>query len=190
VSEDTASEKAREERIANARIGYQVAASLEANEVRALWSRFSAMLTANGIIIGVIGWSLNSAIINRKSILLRIPIAMSIFGIILCALWYLLMARKQRFCEYLMLSARELEQDWLNDPVQTLARGGQLVGDKTLKPRQQSVNVKLGDQIRPIKMHRLERAKTRKVSNAIIILFAALYLSSIIFCFWILKDLL
>ena len=188
MSEDTAREKTREERIANARIGYQVAASLEANEVRALWSRFSAMLTANGIIIGVIGWSLNSAIINEKSILLRIPIAMSIFGIFLCALWYLLMARKQRFCEYLMLSARELEQDWLNDPVRTLARGGKLVGDKAIWQKQDEVNIKLGDQPRPIEMHKLERVKTRKVSNLIIALFAILYLSSIIFCFWILYS--
>lgn len=170
----------KEQKLANARIGYQVAASLEANEVRALWSRFNAMLTANGIIIGVIGWSLNSAITERIPVLMTIPIAMSGFGVILCASWYLLVARKQKFCEYLMLSARELEQRWLCEPVQTLERGGRLVGDKALKQPQERIKIKLGDQTKEIWMRPWERWRTRIVSNSIIGLFGILYLVSLI----------
>lgn len=173
-----------ERQFENARVGYQVAASLEANEVRALWSRFNAMLTANGIIIGVIGWSLNSAITKKIPLLMGIPIVMSLFGLILCASWYLLVVRKQKYCKYLMLSARELEQRWLYEPVETLARGGALTEDRGLKHKGNPVEIKLGDQTRTIWMRRREKLKTQKVSNFIIGLFGFPYFVSLIFSLW------
>lgn len=182
MDEDTPSknEEERKERIVNAQIGYQVAVSLAANEVRAMWSRFSAILTANGIIIGVIGWSLNSAITKEEPLLMRIPIVMSIFGIILCILWYFLMARKQQYHLYLIISARELEQDWLNDPIRTLARGARLTGDKALKQPPEEVSIKLGPEHKTIKMRWWEKVKTKTACNGVILLFGILYLVSLL----------
>ena len=58
-----------DQRVENARIGYQAAVNLATNEISSSWNRYNAFLVANGIIIASIGWALASAIKDGFSIL-------------------------------------------------------------------------------------------------------------------------
>lgn len=182
-----------DEILQNARVGYQVAANLEANEVRALWSRFNAMLTANGIIIAAIALLLNSAIgegtPERSLALAFIALIMSAMGIPLCERWHRLMGRKQKFCSYLMISAREQESKYLRSPIQTVIRGRRLVDGEevTIDDGERTERLKMGqwegrknraswrERRKKKRRERWEIHKTADVSHSIIRCFTILY---------------
>ncbi len=159
------------DKMANARIGYQVAANLEANEVRALWSRFSAMLTANSIIIGIIGLLWKTAIPPESDKLIPTigSIVMSFFGLVLCLFWYWMIARKQEFCKYLMISTRELENKYLRDPVRTIVRG------RRLTDSQDPICIYDGKRTEVVQMNGWKKHKTANVARYVILAFSILY---------------
>jgi len=171
----------RTEQKMNARVGYQVAVNLEANEVRAIWSRQGAMLTANSIAIGASVLTLKAAIEAKSfSILVVISMFMSVFGILLCISWLCITERKHKTCLHYMLSARLLEEKYLSDPVNTLYRAGDWLEKNTIKKdrenddKSDTFDFPCGKSI-PVKMDCLGRLKAAKVSCFIIWCFVGLY---------------
>jgi hypothetical protein len=94
----------------NIRIGYQVAVNLWGIDNQAHWARFSSMLVANSIIIGVIGLILTS---KGKNVLYENPYLLlafvsSIGGLLVC-IWYFLMEKDFADIQYYTNCAKLLE---------------------------------------------------------------------------------
>lgn len=146
----------------NARCGYQAAITLMTYEGGLIWSKFNAMLVANSIVLGIIGMGLSSEFAPKW-----LPLALSSCGLLLCLCWHFLMARSWDYYKYWILSARELEEQFLS-PVMTLSRGGEIADGKT---------VQLTISKLPKKMSfGMANAKAKDVSNWVILAFAVLYL--------------
>ena len=105
--------------VENARIGYQTAIELWAHSGDEVWARFNVMLVANSIIIAIIGF-----LLTADQIPIAIAIILPIVGIILCILWVIMMKRGFDYQLYYLLAARELEEMYLLEPIQTISRGG------------------------------------------------------------------
>lgn len=117
--------EAYKRKIENARVGYQVAVSLMCHEEQAIWLRCRTILIANGIIAATIGWALTSTELpsDAKCILLHTAAAL---GIILCILWWCVIARSYRKAYLYSRCAHILERDYLSDPVETLERNAEM----------------------------------------------------------------
>jgi hypothetical protein len=107
-----------EERLENARVGYQAALDLWNTQAQLASSRFNVMVVANSIILATIGL----AIAYSRSFPLLFTQALSIVGIVLCLVWLHAHWRASQYNNYLALSARELESN-LSDSVVTVSRG-------------------------------------------------------------------
>jgi len=103
----------------DARIGYQVAINLWVYEGQLIWSRFNAMVVANGIILAAISVLLTTERVDWKPL-----VGLSALGIVLCLIWALMTARGFDYHDYWIRSARELEKGHLNT-VRTVSRGGE-----------------------------------------------------------------
>jgi len=162
---EQAQELDNQERTENARVGYQAATMLWTYEGELVWSKFNAMLVANSIILAIIG-----LIITSQRELPVFSIGMPIAGLILCLLWFL--ATKRGFDSYIywILSARELEEQHLSDPVKTVCRGGDLADGRKI---QLTINGKKKD-YQMSWFGRLLRVEW--VSYLVIALFAVMYI--------------
>lgn len=109
----------REQQAETAYVGYQVAVSLWSHAGNEVWTRYNMMLVANSIIIAVIGVALSA---QRNLSLLTA--SMSATGIVLCIAWYLITKRGFAYQVYYLFSAREIEEKYLNNTIQTMSRGG------------------------------------------------------------------
>ena len=103
----------------NARLGYQVAVNLWTYQGNLNWNRFNAMLTANGVIVSVIGLVLSS-----ESRLTAFVVVLPAVGLVLCALWAVFAARGFAYHKYWSSRARELEESYLAPAVRTVSRAG------------------------------------------------------------------
>ena len=103
----------------NARIGYQAVVSLWVYEGSLIWARFNAMLVANGIILATIG-----VILSSDRVPPELVIAPSVLGFFLCVVWSVMVALGFDWYKYWIWSARELEEQFISDPVKTASRGG------------------------------------------------------------------
>lgn len=141
----------------NARIGYQVAVDLWAYEGASVWSRFNSMVLANSIFFaGIILLVLDNGSYDYLIKLLTIA------GILLCILWFLLNERGFSYHNYYALSARELEND--------------LPGVKTVKDGKKfSRGEKLEIDGSPIQMSFWGKIGAKWVSRCMIFLFLAMY---------------
>ena len=101
----------------NARVGYEVAVSLWTYQGSLNWNRFNAMLTANGVIVSVIGFVLSS-----ESRLTGFAVVLPVVGLVLCALWAVFAARGFVYHKYWSSRARELEERYLAPAVRTVSR--------------------------------------------------------------------
>lgn len=109
-----------DDNLQNARIGYQVAVNLWEILNQAHWARFSSMVVANSIIIGMIGLILTT----KSNNIVLIPIFavfMSIIGIFLTILWYRLMSKDFKDMDYYIACARVLEDEYLY-PAETVLK--------------------------------------------------------------------
>jgi fatty acid desaturase len=79
------SDKDEEQRRQKARIGYQTAIKLVNLVSQEIYSRFNAMLTANSIIIAIIGWAITSGGNLPQPLTMFLPI----MRIVLCFFWFL-----------------------------------------------------------------------------------------------------
>ena|GEM_PF-1571842 len=152
-------------KLEDARIGYQAAIDLWAYVGEENWSRFNAMIFANSVIIALIGL----AIINTKPELL-ISLILSIFGLFLCATWFIIMRRGFDYQKYYMMSAREIEEKFLSNTLITVSRGGPFGNGEPVSLRITDIPITLQmnqwSRIRPSKGH---------TSENVIIIFASLY---------------
>lgn len=152
-------------RMQNAQIGYQVAIDLWAHAGEEVWARFNVMLVANSIIIAVIGFAMTG-----QRAVPAITVLLPVIGIVLCALWFVMMRRAFDYQDYFILSARELEEKYLVDPVRTLSRGAAFSDGKPV-----SLEVAGASVTRRMSLcSRLMRAK--KASYVVVITFVVVYL--------------
>ncbi len=129
------------ELLETARVGYASAIELYTYEGETIWSRFSAMVIGNSILVAAIS---QLYISDKKPLLLIIALAFT--GILLDITWFVLMTRSFAFQDYWLLAARELEELYLFPPVQTYANGEILIHPErksfTLKRRTSEFNKK------------------------------------------------
>jgi hypothetical protein len=109
--------------LANARTGYQAAVSLWVGEGLQLWARFSSMLAVNAGLLAAMAWART---------LPWMLAYLAVFGMVLCALWLLMMWRGYAYQSYLVASARELEEAYL-EPVCTITRGHDFVNHQEVR---------------------------------------------------------
>ena len=105
MNSKTKSKKVHPDDLENARWGYQVAISSSTLFAQQFWSIFNAMLVANSIVIAGISYVKSTQSLNPFSKYV------SIIGLVLCLIWFLLSKRHQEFTAYYVLSARELEEN-------------------------------------------------------------------------------
>lgn len=165
MSDALSETKSHIESIENARMGYQVSVSLWGERTSELWSQFSAIVTANSIVLAAASLS----IINTAApdiLAYGIPV----IGLTLCVLWLFLHVRGVSFAQYYMLSARELEEKYFSSELQTVSRGGDFSSGK-------SVQIKIGNNFKHLRMGFLGRLILVKwVAYLIIGVFALMYL--------------
>jgi len=155
-------------RTENARIGYQAAVDLWTYEGEQVWNRSNVMLVANSIVVAVIG-----LVITSQRPVPVLTVVLPITGLILCAVWFLLMKRGFDYSVYYVLSARELKEQYLADPVKTVSRGGDFASGKV-------VTLEIGGASITRRMSiwsRLLRAE--RASYIVIIVFAVLYTATL-----------
>ena len=158
-----------EQELENARVGYQVAASLRTSRAEELWSQFNAFVTANSIILAAAVITIGSPAPTPV-----LSIGMPVVGLVLCALWSVLHVRGVAYVRYYLLSARELEEQFLSGSVRTLSRGGQLAEGE-------AIELLLDGQQRPRRMDFLGRVlRVRTVAYLVITVFAIMYVSILV----------
>jgi hypothetical protein len=101
----------------NARVGYEVAVQLWTYQGSLIWNRFNIMLTANSVIVSVIG-----VLLSSESRLTGFAVLLPIVGLVMCLVWTLLAARGFVYHGYWASRARELEEMYLSDIVVTRVR--------------------------------------------------------------------
>ena len=158
----------KEQIMENARVGYQVATALETYEGHMVWFRYSAMLVANSIVMAVIGYVISSE--QRLTLLL---IGMPIAGLILCRIWLIINARGFDYFFYWLFSARELEENYLRDPVQTFSRGGRFAEGEV-------VHFNINGQDKTHQVSPLGKIRIKKVGCYVIYIFMAMYFLALI----------
>lgn len=156
-------------RLQNALVAYQVAIDLWAHAGEEVWDRFNVMLVANSIIIAVIGLA-----ITGQRALPAITVLLPLIGIVLCALWFVMMKRGFDYQVYFILSARELEEKYLADPVSVLSRGAVFANGKAI-----SLEVAGGSTTHRMSLwSRLMTAQ--RASYAVIIVFVVVYVAMLL----------
>lgn len=104
--------------IENARIGYQAAIEMWAHCGDEAWSRFNVMLVAHSILIAIAG----SALL-KDAPLVSLTFVLSAAGIVLSALWAIMMERAFAYQNYFLISARDIEESGGMAPITTISRG-------------------------------------------------------------------
>jgi len=160
-----AKEVIEQAKIENARVGYQVAVSLRIHEGELFWDQFNALLVANSIFLATIGLAMSTS-----SPLRVFSLGMPIAGIILCMLWFLLTKRRFAYRLYYTLSAREIEEKFLSDSVQTISRGGDFADGKEIK-------LTIGGRLKPLQLRVLDRLALEWWTCLIISIFFMIYVA-------------
>jgi hypothetical protein len=96
-----------------AKLGYQMAIQLIVHEGQIIWRSFSAMATANGLVVG--GFALK--------VFPRPPKAIPLLGFVICLLWFLVTVRQFAYYAYWFTWARALESEYLSPIVRTVSDG-------------------------------------------------------------------
>lgn len=170
-------DKDRRRELENARVGYQVAASLATDYSGGVWPIFNAMLVANSIVFAVVFTAL-----TRKPPgapwavpLSLVAVVLSTAGLILCFLWLLLIRRPQEMAIYYMQSACQLEEKYLAADVKTISHG------RALADNDLGALSGVPEEERPRPLSALARVmRGRWASLAVTCLFAALYFMTLL----------
>lgn len=102
-----------------------------------------------------------------------LSIIMPFVGIILCIFWFLLTERSFNYYDYWLLSAREIEEQHLSDPVKTISRGGMFAESTEVK-------IKIGGKEIRLQMSCCGRVRVRRVAYLIISLFCVMYIAILV----------
>jgi amino acid permease len=111
-----------------ARVGYEVAVNLWTYQGSLIWNRFNIMLTANSVIVSVIGMLLSS-----DADLTVFAVLLPIVGLVLCLVWTLLAARGFVYHKYWGSRACELEEAYLSGVVRTVSEAKSSRDDSRVK---------------------------------------------------------
>lgn len=154
----------QDNKLENARTGYQAAVNLWVGEGQMYWAKFNALLVANGIIIAAIGLA------ERRNDFSSLTMTvMPILGVGLCLFWFWISARSHEFHKYWIYSARELEERHLAPVVRTASRGGDFSDGEPVFPvidgEKKRVRIGLMGRLLPVRI----------VSHILILLFAIIY---------------
>jgi len=149
----------------NARVGYQAAVSLMAFEGNLVWARYGLMALVHTIILTAIGLTSGAQQPTRTITL----VGLSLVGLTLCVVWWLVNDIGFRYFFYWLFTARELEERYLG-PVRTLSRGIPL-------ERNEATTIILGGQEYPPNVKMEDRFRMVNSSKAVIIIFGVLYLA-------------
>ena len=155
-------------RLENARVGYQAAISLMTYEGNLIWARYGLMLLAHTIILSAIGLTSDAPRLARTVTLT----GLSLVGLVLCFVWWLVNDIGFRYFFYWLFSARELEELCLS-PVRTLSRGTPFTPGEV-------VTVLVGGGERQLPLGRKDRIKILHASNLVIILVGLLYVTFLV----------
>ena len=149
---------------ADAQIGYQAAIALMTYDGGLIWSKFNAMLVANGFVLAIAGVTASAP--TAPTALQK---AIAAGGLVLCLLWANLTSRGFDNYVYWIQSARELEDLQLASPVRTLSRGAAFAGGM-------SVELSIGGVVTSRRMSAASRLLTARWNAYLIIaVFAVLY---------------
>jgi amino acid permease len=152
----------------NARVGYQAAMSTAIAVDQVIWSIFNTMIVANSIVVAGIGL----VITNQPSSSLY-KILLSIIGVILCFVWFFMAKRHRDYFDYLILSAREIEEKYFSQSVVTVSRS-------SFYSKGQAVVLRIGEEQTIRRMSFWSRLMKGEVAAyTIIIVFVVIYVSII-----------
>jgi len=158
------------EQLENARAGYVVAINCAGFYVNAIWSIFNTMLGTNTAIFLTMGYVL----ITHQEYSIDVLAFLISIGIALCFIWFILVGQDIKFNEYYMNSARELEERYLFERVQTLSRGGEFAaGEK--------VYMTIDKKFTPFQLNRIQKIPAAFLAYSIIAIFSIIYLAIFIF---------
>jgi len=101
-----------------AKVGYQMAIQLIAYEGQIIWRSFQGLLTANSVLILLIG-----AIIRFYSNYTVLKTVLAIAGLVLCFCWILVQMRQSDYYAYWFAWARFLEQTHFSPVVNIVTEG-------------------------------------------------------------------
>lgn len=155
---------------ADALIGYQMAVTLWTYQGEQRWARFNIILFINSVIVGGISWAFTS---HPSYLVLRLGLPLAGFG--LCVLWLILNQREATYADYYTMAARELEEKYLSDTLQTVSRGGQLADGHP-------VTLRIGGQPVPLRMNRLARLLRAKTISDVVICILGLTYFALLLC--------
>lgn len=100
--------KLERDELENARVKYQGAISIHNSQGEIQWTRYSAMLVINTVLIGLLGFAYSSNF--RFPFLLKLLFLLTpIFGIFLCNLWWKISNKGFFWIDHWLGQARELE---------------------------------------------------------------------------------
>jgi len=158
-------DKAHCEQAENARVGYEAAIQMWYYYGEVLWQKYNALLVANSIVISAIG-----LVLKGQDTSLVLCLILPFLGLMLCAMWFLIVERSREYHIYFMLSAREIEEKYLANEVKSLERGARY-------GKGEQVALRLGGEAKPLQMSRWARwLKTRTLSCIVILIFVLIYL--------------
>ncbi len=103
-------ESNEEERQKKAKIGYQTAIELVGLTSHEIYSRFNAMLTANSIILAVIGWAITS-----RGFPTLLTMSLPVAGMFLCGTWFLFVHHGVYWQDKFREEAQRLERQYYVD---------------------------------------------------------------------------
>ena len=158
-------EKDQKETIENARVGYQAAISMHNTENQEIWNRNMVMTIAQSIFVVAI-----FNIISKEESIIYYGI-LSFVGFIICIIWFLIVRNSFYHKKYWVMSARELEETHLSEPVKTTSRGGKFSDGE---------EVVLTIDKKPYPMHKSFNIKGETLSYMLIAIFAIMYFIIII----------
>ena len=98
------------ENVSKYQVGYQQAIALVGIVSQEIYSRFNSMLTANSIIIAIIGLAITT---NKlpPTLVIILPSA----GLVFCILWFLLIRHGYYYQRSFRNEAEKLEREYFND---------------------------------------------------------------------------
>ena len=148
-----------DQQIEKARLGYQTAIGLVGLVSQEIYSRFSAMVTANSIIIALIGWTLAS----EQNLPLLLALFLPIVGLVLCFLWFLFLNHGVYWQNLFRKEAIRLEKQYFSDTFKLIS----LVTTESPQPSDKKKS-KIPKLVRGFPFHH--------TSRIVIIVFAVIYI--------------
>lgn len=154
-----------EAELENARVGYSNAIALLAFEGTLVWARYGLMVLVHTIILTAIGLTSGTPQPARAVTL----VGLSLVGLVLCVVWWLVNDLGFRYFLYYLFSARELEERYLS-PVRTLSKVIFLEHGKM-----ETISLEGENYLPTIKG--VGRSRMVRASNVVIVLIGTLYLA-------------